>query len=405
MYIRQECFLPFEELIKYQPETKIQLVLAQLDFNSLAEKLCKPAGKRGPKGHEPLPILYSLISMQVEKISTVAALVARLQSDPIFRYNCGFDLRKLPPSEATFSRFIDKLSSCKELENEFKSLVLKAKKLGIINGTNIAIDATKLDAFEKAVPQSKTKNDGKSPNWGNKKGTDGNKVRWFGYKLHILADCKSELPLNIIVSPASDSDGIYAIPLIEDFKESYGSIFSPKYFIMDSGYDFVDNYNYIINKTSGQAIIAYNKRGSYAPPEGLNENLHPICSMGYELTYWGKDGDYLKFRCPHAVSKVDCPQGTNWCSNSSYGYCLKINYKKNHRFFSYPIRGSEKWQLIYNKRTSIERCNSRLKEYLNVDNIRSAGIAKAKTWSLLNCIALIAGTISVNVASNLSTAV
>jgi len=61
----------------------------------------------------------------------------------------------------------------------------------------------------------------------------------------------------------------------------------------------------------------YNKRGSYAPPEKLNENLHPICSMGYELSYWGKDGDYLKFRCPHAVSKVDCSQGQNWCSMGS----------------------------------------------------------------------------------------
>ncbi|WP_133627197.1 hypothetical protein [Fonticella tunisiensis] len=62
---------------------------------------------------------------------------------------------------------------------------------------------------------------------------------------------------------------------------------------MDSIYDIEDNYNYIINNTEGQAIIAYNKRGSFAPPEGLNENLHPVCSMGYELTYWGKDEDYL----------------------------------------------------------------------------------------------------------------
>lgn len=404
MYIRQECFLSFEEIIKFQKETKLQMVLAQLDFSILVCKLSKPSHKRGPKGHEILPLLNSLIAMQLEKIKTIHGLVQRLNSDPIFRYNCGFDVLKPAPSESTFSRFLDKLSSSAELEEEFKILVLKAKSLGIIDGTEVAIDSTKLNAFEKPKPKSKINNDGVSPNWGKKKDTDGNDVKWFGWKLHILADCKSELPLNIAITPASVNDSTMAIPLIKDLKESYGSVFSPKYFIMDSIYDIEDNYNYIINNTEGQAIIAYNKRGSFAPPEGLNENLHPVCSMGYELTYWGKDGDYLKFRCPHAVGKINCPYGMHWCSNSNYGYCLKVNYKNNHRFFSYPIRGSEKWEKIYDKRTSIERCNSRLKDYLNTDNLRSSGIAKAKTWALLNCITLIAGTIAVNTAKSISTA-
>lgn len=173
---------------------------------------------------------------------------------------------------------------------------------------------------------------------------------------------------------------------------------------MDSGYDIQDNYDYIINDFHSQPIIAYNKRGSFAPPEELNEELHPVCSMGYELTYWGKDGDYLKFRCPHVLGKVDCPHGSVWCSNSNYGYCLKVNYKKNNRYLSFPIRGSNEWQKLYNKRTSIERCNSRLKDHLGADNIRSSGIKKAKTFALLNCITLIAGTISVNRVKSLSKA-
>jgi hypothetical protein len=67
---------------------------------------------------------------------------------------------------------------------------------------------------------------------------------------------------------------------------------------------FKKNYDYITNQGKAQAIIAFNPRGLYAPSEGLNENFEPICSMGYSLTYWGKDGDYLKFRCPHATGKV-----------------------------------------------------------------------------------------------------
>ncbi len=174
---------------------------------------------------------------------------------------------------------------------------------------------------------------------------------------------------------------------------------------MDSGYDVEDIYNYIVNEFHAQPIIAYDKRNSFAPLEGLNERLHPICSMGYELVYWGRDGDYLKFRCPHVLGKVDCPHGSNWCSSSNYGYCLKVNYKKNNRYFSFPIRSSNQWQKLYNKRTSSERCNSRLKDCLNTNNLRSAGIKKAKTFALLNCITLITGTIAVNTAKSLPKAV
>lgn len=114
-----------------------------------------------------------------------------------------------------------------------------------------------------------------------------------------------------------------AVPMMKKLKESYGDTFKVKHSIMDSGYDIEDNYNYTVNEFHAQPIIAYNKRNSYAPPEELNEKLHQICSMGYELVYWGKDGDYLKFRCPHVLGKVDCPHGSIWCSSSNYGYCLK----------------------------------------------------------------------------------
>lgn len=83
---------------------------------------------------------------------------------------------------------------------------------------------------------------------------------------------------------------------------------------------------------------------------------------------------------------------------------LKINYKENPRLFSYPLRSSSEWQKQYDKRASVERCNSRLKEYLNLDNIRSKGIKKAKVHTLLNCIALVAGTISLNISKSLNKA-
>ena len=237
-----------------------------------------------------------------------------------------------------------------------------------------------------------------------KRDTNGNNIRCLDEKLHILYNSKSELPLDILITSASTYDGIIVIPLIKQFFNNYKNTFKPLYYAMDSAYDLDYVYKEIITKYQGIPIIAYNPRKSFAPPEGLDEDFNPICSGGYKLVYWGKNVNYLKFRCPHAVQKCDCPYRMNWCSSSNYGYTLKINYKENPRYHGYPLRYSKNWQKEYDTRTSSERCNSRLKGYLNLDNIRSKGIKKAKAHTLLNCISLIAGTIAVNIVKTNSVA-
>ena len=186
-------------------------------FRKFIYQVTKPKHKRGPKGYNPVSLINALIAMQVEKINDFKRLKERLDSDLSLKYNCGFDILKPAPSTSTFSRFLSKISSMPELEVEFKRLILKAKDLGIIDGTNVAIDATKLDSFEKAKPKSKISDDGVSPNWGKKKDTDGNDIKWFGWKAHIIVDCKSELPLYIDITPASINDVRYVIPIIESF--------------------------------------------------------------------------------------------------------------------------------------------------------------------------------------------
>jgi hypothetical protein len=96
------------------------------------------------------------------------------------------------------------------------------------------------------------------------------------------------------------------------------------------------------------------------------------------------------------AGKVDCPMGTYWCSSSSYGAVVKKKISDNPRYFSYPHRGSAKWQQLYNERTSVERTFARLKENLGLNNVTIRGIRKTKVHVLLSCIALIAGIIAVN---------
>lgn len=396
MYIQQGCLFSFEEIIKFQPKTKLEMILSELNFDNLIAELSKSSSSSGPKGYSIISLINTFIAMKVERIPTLTDLSEKLKTNPVLRYCCGFEVFGKTPSPATLSRFLNKLSSTTALEKDFHALVKRAAELGMIDGNKVAIDSTKIDTYEKAKPKSKLKNDGKSADWGCKRDTEGNKIKWYGYKLHILCDTQSELPLSILMSPASRYDGELAAPLITKYQNEYSDIFDTKYYIMDSGYDQVKNYDFVVQNAKAMPIIAYNKRGELAPPEGFNEKFEPICSMGYPLVYWGKDGNFLKYRCPHILGKVDCPQGSCWCSSSNYGYCKKFNLSESSRLISYPPRHSSDYTELYNKRTSIERCNSRLKDLLDVENNRQAGILQAKTTALLSCIALIAGTISVN---------
>jgi IS5 family transposase len=134
------------------------------------------------------------------------------------------------------------------------------------------------------------------------------------------------------------------------------------------------------------------------PPEGLDWDCTPLCSMGYRMTYWGYDNGSIKFRCLHTMGKVDCPMGSIWCSPSDYGTVVKKKISDNPRYFTYPRRESTKWKKLYNERTSVERTFARLKENLGLNNITVKGIRKTKVHVLLSCIALVAGTIAVNLS-------
>ena len=93
--------------------------------------------------------------MQVEQIVTIKSLVHRLKSDPTFKRSLGFDYLDRTPSEATLNRFVNTLAGTDIMEKTYRKMILQARKLGIIDGTNVAIDASKLTAYEHSVPKSK----------------------------------------------------------------------------------------------------------------------------------------------------------------------------------------------------------------------------------------------------------
>lgn len=56
--------------MKFQQETKLKLILSQINVSKLANALRKPSNSKGLKGYEPAQLIYSLIVIQIEKIQS-----------------------------------------------------------------------------------------------------------------------------------------------------------------------------------------------------------------------------------------------------------------------------------------------------------------------------------------------
>lgn len=189
MSIRQNCIFSFEDALKMQPKTKLEKIIDTLDLQPVLTKLNTPNGKKGgPKPYPAVAMLNALIAMRLENMSTFTSLVERLTYDPQLRYICGFEPFGNAPSKSCFSRFYAKLAESGCLETLFSSLVKQAEGMGLLNLTAVAIDATKVEAYEKSVPRKNIRQDGSAADWGIKSDTNGNPIKWFGYKLHIGTD-------------------------------------------------------------------------------------------------------------------------------------------------------------------------------------------------------------------------
>lgn len=119
----------------------------------------------------------------------------------------------------------------------------------------MAIDSSKVEAYEKSKPRKYLSLDGSSADWGVKQNTDGNNIAWLGYKLHIAADTKSELPLALEVTSSS----------VHNSTDIYKSV----------------KYDH-----KPQAIIPLNLRGAQEPKAGFDFDGTPMGSAGYRMVFW-----------------------------------------------------------------------------------------------------------------------
>jgi len=220
-------------------------------------------------------------------------------------------------------------------------------------------------------------------------------------------DAKSQLPLDVKVTPANEGDSPQAKPLLKGAKEKH-----PENPIdtaaMDSAYDSHENYRFAIEDAKVAPIIALNPRGGVDAVTSsalyLAEDGSYTCLAGFKVVYWGKEEKRgrLKFRCPAALGKCECLFRST-CSQSRYGRTFYLHPKRDYRLIGPIPRGTDLWQEKYNARTSVERAYSEEKGSHRLANPRVRGLAKVKIHVYLALCAQVIKRIGTEIIKKLNT--
>ena len=406
MHIIQFPLFDFEAFIANRSNDRLVLVLEALP----AEKLIAALEREhwtGRKGYSTRGMWSALIAGVLYQCNSLSQVVRLLKRDKDVRLVCGFSIDTLP-SEDALGRFLRKLVNHEDLvEKCFTSLVERLRELLPRFGDKLVVDSTDIKAYSNG--RHKNPSDGDA-GWGAKgagqhapkeavKGKGRDPVSstgrdlywWFGYKLHLVVDALYELPVSFALTPANEADITQTKALLEKAVPDKPK-HRPKAIIADKGYDSKENYRLIFKDYHAAPIIPIIERPNAQMPDICNAKGTPTCSCGLEMVFWGRDGNYLKYRCPDVVGKGECLSRFR-CTASSYGYVLKLPILEDPRRHPPVPRESKKFERLYRLRTSIERVNSRVKGLLGLGKITVRGIAKVTVRALLSLLVMLAAAV------------
>lgn len=401
--ILQKSLFSWKEIEDLGDLKRLELIINYLHDEKFIQTLEKNRGK-GRNDYPVRAIWNSLLASIIFQHPSTESLRRELQRNAQLRELCGFDPIKgvnAVPSASAYSHFIRLLMDHqRELDEIFNHLVRLLQKELPNFGKTLAGDSKAISSFAKTYSRN-DKKDGRrdlDADFGIKvykgKNKDGSfwekKVKWFGYKVHLLVDAEYELPCAYEVTKASRPDNVQMDKLLDQYDQNHPDLLSIcEYILLDKGYDdqklikklcgyeispIIDIRNQWKDgeKTrllDGRDNIAYDYRGGiycYSPKTAEEK---PMIYAGYEKTRQTN-----KYLCPAKEYGMKCA-GKKHCK---YQSGIRIGTKINPRLFTPLPRTSYKWERLYKKRTSVERVNSRLDVSFGFEHHTTRGKAKMK---------------------------
>ena len=407
----QLTFTTYEASLKLNPNDPIKIIFDNIDWSFIHPLVSGKYSPQGAEGYDPISLFKAQLLIYLGEVSSDRKLASALRYNARLCLLCGFNFLKTP-SNGTLTNFRDRLG-----ENIFyeilHKLIAQAIALKVIIGGDTAIDSTHLWAYSSKFGKKTCSCKGKchcprdysdhDAQWGAKS----KDYIFFGYKVHLIVDAKSQLPLDVRVTPANEGDSPQAKPLLKAAKEWHpeAKIDSSS---MDSAYDSYENYRFAIEEIGAAPIIAINPRsGIDTITSGslyLSEDGSYTCVAGFKVVYWGKDKKRgrLKFRCPAAVGRCQCLFRST-CSLSHYGKTFYLHPNRDYRLIGPIPRGTDLWQEKYNARTSVERAYSEEKGSHRLANPRVRGLSRVKIHVYLALCAQVIKRIGATMTERLTT--
>lgn len=366
------------------------------------EELMKALERNRGKGRDDYPIRAmwnSILAGVVFQHDNVEKLRRELARNGQLREMCGFDGQV--PLSWTYTRFFKTVMAHESLINEmFDRLVRQLSKVLPDFGRHLAIDSKAIESF--ASGKNAKNSDGRrdtDADYGKKeyRGVNGQGkawekiVKWFGYKLHLIVDATYELPVAFKITKASASDVIEGHALLEQMQDRQPDMLKTAETIAaDRGYDdtklIVKCWNeYQIkpvidirnlwrdpDKTrllEGRENVVYDYKGTVSCVCPVTGKQREMCNGGFE-----KDRNTLKKLCPAKQMGIEC-EGQSQCPVAQG---IRIPLSENPRIFTPIDRASYKWEKEYDKRTAVERVNSRLDVSFGFELHTIRGMSKMK---------------------------
>lgn len=213
----------------------------------------------GRPGYTVKVLWRTYVAMYVLNLRSFADLIRYLHNNPLVAVACGITEVQGIPSKFAYSRFMRKLSlyfHVVEVKDVMRKLTRKLYEELPDFGKSVALDASDLQSFSNGAKKPTSDSDA---SWGVKLDTCGNKKRYFGYKINLLADTKYELPIAANLSTASIHDVRIASRVLSEARFTY-SKWRPEYVIADAGYCSEKLRRLIKRQYRGKPIIKENRR-------------------------------------------------------------------------------------------------------------------------------------------------
>lgn len=187
----------------------LKRLFAKVELASLEQVEASYSGL-GPRHYPVKACFFALVLMHLLNMPSETMLAGYLSVHGDVAEACGFNhafkRRRGTPSQSALNRFKHRVG-VEGFERLFEELTRRLMKAGVAKGRWIVVDSSAVDAYFHSDPDAR---------WGY---TDVDKP-FFGYKLHILVDSKSELPLAFRVTPGNVHDSQEYLNLLDDVEEA-----------------------------------------------------------------------------------------------------------------------------------------------------------------------------------------